>query len=473
MTSIIAVRPAMQVLFLSLLILVAGLGQAETEIPVAAKVKQMAELADSVRGIGRKMYSDEAAALEQSLAANPDDLSIRAKLIGYYFYQGVKQEGPQATIKARRRHVTWLIRNHPDSPLGGFPETTIDPAGHRMADKVGYETASAMWRAQVEDAHVAKQTLENAFNFLRLNDKAEAEKIAHKAHSPYLIGQIYALGMLRVNMMNQNGFILSAASSAEDDRYAEHAIAALRSTEDMGVLDVATSILLTQGAMVQIMLQKSGKTIEPQPIAFAGELLERCTACHSKSQYYKIMGMMSKTPEEQQMYAKKELALLEKDLPTTDHTKQKSRQDKELVVFDLGEHTQVAFNAKEYDKAARYANELLGNLSADQKNSERYGKEVHTAHIVLGRIALVRNDIKTAGKHLLDAGNVKGSPTLRSFGPNMALAKELLEHGERDVVVVYLKRCQSFWDLERGRLGKWIKTIESGDIPDFGANLIY
>lgn len=471
MSSIIPVRFSIQIIFLSFLILVADSARAESEKYNDIKVKQEAALADSVRGYGRKMHKAEAEALEQTLAADPDNLSARARLLGYYFYQGVKQEGVQATIKARRRHVTWLIRNHPDSPIGGFPETTIDPTGHRMADKVGYETASALWRAQVEDDNAARQTLKNAFNFLRLNDKVEAEIIARKSGDPYLLGEIYAMGMIRVNMMNQNGFVLSVGSSREDERYAEHAIKALRDSKDVKVLDVATWILLNQGIMAQILCQKDGKVMDPTPVAFAGELLERCSDCRSQSHYYKIMGMMSTTPAEKKKYAQKELALLEKD--ASEHSRVNTKQDQELDAFELGKQTQVAFDAGEFDKATKYANELLSVLSAEQQRSVGYGKEVHTAHIVLGRIALLRGDVKAAGSHLMDAGSVKGGATLSSFGPNMALAKELLEHGERDVVIAYLKRCKSFWDMDRGSLAKWIATIENGGMPNFGPNLVY
>ena len=62
---------------------------------------------------------------------------------------------------------------------------------------------------------------------------------------------------------------------------------------------------------------------------------------------------------------------------------------------------------------------------------------------------------------------------MNSFGPNVSLAKDLLEKGERDVVIQYLGLCRKFWKLDRGRLDKWIHEIKDGKIPDFGANLVY
>ena len=79
---------------------------------------------------------------------------------------------------------------------------------------------------------------------------------------------------------------------------------------------------------------------------------------------------------------------------------------------------------------------------------------------------------------MLKAGNTKGSPQLNSFGPNMLLAKELLEIGEMEIVIAYMELCKQFWHstmrLVAGRpLKKWKQSIENGEIPDFGANLNY
>jgi len=470
MSSATAIRFSIRIIIPLLLLFVAGGVQAEAGTAVDVQVKQESLLVNAVHRYGRKMNKAEAATLERDLEANPDDLTARAKLLGYYFYQGLKQEGAAATIKARRRHILWLIRNHPDSRLGGLPEATIDPSGGAMADKSGYETASAMWRALADSDDAAPQTMQNAFNFLRLSDKPEAEKIAKRAKSPFMLAEIYAMGVLRVTMMNQNGFVLDFGASKEDDRYAAHAVEALRATEDKGMIDMASSILLMRGAMVQALGRRSGKTIEPNPVELAGELLERCDDCQSKSLYYKIMGMMSESPAEQKKMAQQELAQLEKE--SARRLASKAGKERGVSLGELDDFAKVAFRAGDYDKATDYANKLLSQVNGHVLDGMD-GQAVHTAHIVLGRIALHKGDVKAAGRHLLDAADIKGGATLSSFGPNMALAKGLLEHGERDVVITYLKRCRRFWDMGQKRLTEWIKTIEKGGMPNFGPNLVY
>lgn len=66
---------------------------------------------------------------------------------------------------------------------------------------------------------------------------------------------------------------------------------------------------------------------------------------------------------------------------------------------------------------------------------------------------------------------MQGAPTLNSFGPNMSLAKELLERGEREVVLEFFELCRTFWECEEGRLDTWSDDVRRGEIPNFGANL--
>ena len=80
--------------------------------------------------------------------------------------------------------------------------------------------------------------------------------------------------------------------------------------------------------------------------------------------------------------------------------------------------------------------------------------------------------IRTYAEHLLaSARGVPGSPVLISFGPNMRLARELIEKGERDLVVEYLDLCSKFWKNEGGKIAGWTAVIKDGGMPNFGPNL--
>src|SRR5260370_671163 len=78
--------------------------------------------------------------LETQLEANPEDLGARAKLLGFYYYQWMRPGEDQAKA-ARRRHILWLIEHHPESPVTGLGEATLDENGTSMADPEGYQQA--------------------------------------------------------------------------------------------------------------------------------------------------------------------------------------------------------------------------------------------------------------------------------------------------------------------------------------------
>ena len=127
----------------------------------------------------------------------------------------------------------------------------------------------------------------------------------------------------------------------------------------------------------------------------------------------------------------------------------------------------AALAAERYDDARTYATAML-----DYSANEFFGGEqLHHGNLILGRIALIEDDIEQAKYHLLHAGRTPGSPALGSFGPNMRLALELLQRDEREVVLEYFELCSKFWP--RDELNEWAALVKVGGIPDFGANLVY
>jgi hypothetical protein len=93
--------------------------------------------------------------------------------------------------------------------------------------------------------------------------------------------------------------------------------------------------------------------------------------------------------------------------------------------------------------------------------------------LVQGRIALRNGRVDEAKKFLQEAGKTPGSPQLGSFGPNMSLAKDLLENGETNAVLEYFQQCGKFWKMAGGQLDTWAADVKEGRKPNFGANLDY
>ncbi|HEX8501262.1 MAG TPA: hypothetical protein VF659_11825 [Pyrinomonadaceae bacterium] len=138
--------------------------------------------------------------------------------------------------------------------------------------------------------------------------------------------------------------------------------------------------------------------------------------------------------------------------------------------FLLTKLAATAVEAGEAERAKAYARDLLAR-APEMRQDWNYGNAVHVGNLVLGRVALAAGDAAEAKRLLLEAGNTPGSPQLNSFGPNMRLAKELLEKGERDAVVRYLDAVARFWKAKTNRIDDWKAAIARGETPDFGPNL--
>jgi hypothetical protein len=139
-----------------------------------------------------------------------------------------------------------------------------------------------------------------------------------------------------------------------------------------------------------------------------------------------------------------------------------TEQDKVHLLSDLAK---TAFEAGESAKAESYAKQAIA--SGDELSG------IFDGNIVLGRLALQAGDTGKAKEYLLAAGHAPSSPPRATFGPNMLLAKELLDKGEREAVLQYLDLCGAFWDSGKDTLKEWKATIRAGGTPDFGANLVY
>ena len=138
----------------------------------------------------------------------------------------------------------------------------------------------------------------------------------------------------------------------------------------------------------------------------------------------------------------------------------------------LGRAAVWAVDDGDLPRATALAQELL-DMAPDYRQDWNYGNAIHKANIALGRVALRRGDRALAARHLLEAGRTPGSPQLDSFGPNMILARELVEQGEREAVLEYLRLCGDFWQMDMGKLAFWKSKVSAGEKPTFASNLLY
>lgn len=137
------------------------------------------------------------------------------------------------------------------------------------------------------------------------------------------------------------------------------------------------------------------------------------------------------------------------------------------ILLDTAGRTAMELN--EYRKAEQYARALV-ELSDSYPNDWNYASALHHSRIILGRCALKNDDISSAKRYLLAAGQIPSSNALNHSGPDIKLASELLKRGERAAVITYLKACRSIWPGGLEKLDHWLDLLDKGVTPDFGVH---
>ena len=81
-------------------------------------------------GVGADLSSEQVAALEEMLRADPEDTSVRARLLGYY--SGFDRLWDQSAQERENKHTLWFIRQAPESMVLRW-EQDIDPCDYPAA----------------------------------------------------------------------------------------------------------------------------------------------------------------------------------------------------------------------------------------------------------------------------------------------------------------------------------------------------
>jgi len=166
-----------------------------------------------------------------------------------------------------------------------------------------------------------------------------------------------------------------------------------------------------------------------------------------------------------------------------------SHRREESNKYSLSRWRKLGWAAKEsliegHDAQAKALAEEQERLAPGFIDTNKYGNiqdfiylSMHDFNTVLGRLALKSGDLQSARNRLLEVGRIPVNRYMQTgWRPSMALARDLLEKGEKDVVLEYFELCRKFWTEENARgerLDRWKKQVEAGQIPDFGINLYY
>lgn len=206
---------------------------------------------------GAKLNAAAAQELEAIIEKNSSDLTARAKLLGYYYYQWM-QPGEAVSKAARRRHILWLIENQPEAQLTGLSEAVLDRAGNSLSDEDGYDQARNLWLGQLDSPAITPAALGNLARFFQMPDKNLAEKAllrarvlqAQNGEWNWRLGYLYAMGILGVDGLGLNGQPTSVDPFAQQSPFAAKARKALAESTSGTMLATAASILWRYGSLL-------------------------------------------------------------------------------------------------------------------------------------------------------------------------------------------------------------------------------
>jgi hypothetical protein len=141
-------------------------------------------------------------------------------------------------------------------------------------------------------------------------------------------------------------------------------------------------------------------------------------------------------------------------------------------LYALSDLVKQAVRESKFDDAKAIATEMLG-AAAKAPDNQLSGRATFDANLALGSVAFRQGDKVAAGRYMLAAAEAKGTPSLGSFGPNMTLARDLLNAGEKDTVLEFFRLMAISWPRESVQFGKWADQVRAGEKPEFGVYLFY
>ena len=116
----------------------------------------------------RDMTQEQADALEQRIALNPEDFDARGQLVTYY--RTSSKVAWDKKVPGLRRHALWLIEHHPEHEVQA-------PALSPQFDPEGFAAAKKLWEAHLARPDVSPFLVYRAASFFAPHDKPYAEQL--------------------------------------------------------------------------------------------------------------------------------------------------------------------------------------------------------------------------------------------------------------------------------------------------------
>ncbi|OFW07155.1 MAG: hypothetical protein A3H96_01755 [Acidobacteria bacterium RIFCSPLOWO2_02_FULL_67_36] len=424
------------------------------------------------------MTAPEAAALEQSLEANPDNLNARETLI--IFYDQALKVSWEEKLAGIRKHALWRIAHLPETDLW-------IPSISKRYDPEGYGQAKHLWLEQTSKPEVTPKTLGRAAAFLSKYDEPIAEELLLRARRMEPAGlwseRLADLYARAIAGSIDPGYRATDADEARSP-YAVEARRTLEATSDPNLLAAAGNALATRyrpsGAVAlgRRCLERAA-ALDPQNARARSGL----AVLQQRERMTQIQGRLHPAGARDAFDAFSDAAyaaisaLSEEDrlfyLPSAAEGAYMSAEYIDYMAREKPEARRLDAQKRAgqgWARSRQYATDALA-LAERHRQAPEFGDIVYRAHAVLGALALKDGNRQKAVEHMRTAAAAPVSPVSEEgpYTPRFRLRGRVVEYllrkGERESVAEFLEKSADRFPTERERLLKDAGQIRAGVMP--------
>lgn len=387
--------------------------------------------------------------VEERIAAHPANVPDRVALLRALANPAV----PLETARAERRtQILWLIEHQPESRILEQPPLQLYPSG-RLGDPEGFEQARTLWLDLAAKPGATSKTIASAALFFETTDPEQGFAILdHAGQDPDLErarGILRASVMLGVSGVEDSGNVIRLATSEALRRTpaAAEARKEIEASKDANLIGAAGAFISSNGLVAIPYDLTFGDDDVP---TLAEKWLRRARELVPSGDEWNAALASAMNQESQRTLDPGEKVRLLSEASDLLPASQKPGLRPAVL--------NAEFAAGDDAAAARDAQALA--------DAPRNASDYNLGETILGRLALAHGDAQTAKEMLM--ASLKPPAKFRNpvFEPNMTLAQDIFEAGDRDTVVAFLEASRAVWKFDRGRIDRMIGFVKKAPSAD-------
>jgi hypothetical protein len=380
--------------------------------------------------------------VEKRLLDHPDDRGAVQRIL-------FNPSAAPGKVRADRRElILWLIERQPESKLFDEAFVQLWQRG-KLGDPAGFAQASQLWKDQAAKPGATPKAIANAAAFFKMSDPSQGFAIlsaAARSHpgDPDLArarGILDAALVLGVSGLDDNNFPRYATTAARRDTpAAANARKEIEASLDAHLVGGAGEFLSRPAAIAIPFNLMFG---DDDILALGERWLRRSRESTPSSDEWNtaLSNVVRLRAQRTNDPSEKLRLLLESSNLLADGPRLNLR-------FEIA---QAEFEASDDTAAERDAQALIGSKAFN---------DYHIGYTVLGRLALAHGNAAGAKEFLLASVKPPASFKNPAIQPNMKLAQDILDSGDRDTVVLFLDALRPLWTFDQGRIDHMINFVK-------------